>query len=145
MAKLSVVSVADRAGFHIFASALRASEYFPALEGAGPFTVFAPTDSAFNQMTPSALDDFLRRDPDRLHAVLGYHIAAGKVEGSRFTGKRIRAVMHAGGDVIIDGRAGLRVNGASVIKPDLMAGNGVVHGIDAVLAPQKASVVLSAS
>lgn len=136
MSALSVVSVADRAGFHVFASALRLSDYFDALEGAGPFTVFAPTDEAFAKFSKAALDKLLHDDRVHLHLVLGYHIAVGKVATARLMGKRIRGVMQAGGDVIIDGRSGLRVNGARLIKPDLIARNGVVHGIDALLAPR---------
>jgi uncharacterized surface protein with fasciclin (FAS1) repeats len=145
MAQLSVVSVADRAGFYIFAAALRSSDYFANLEGAGPFTVFAPTDAAFKRFSPVALDDFLKGDRELLHKVLGYHIAAGKVASARFVNKRIRAVMQAGGDVIIDGRTGLRVNAARVIKPDLSAGNGVVHGIDALLWPREAAAAIAVS
>jgi cold shock CspA family protein len=116
MARLSVVSVADRAGFYTFAAALRSSDYFNTLEEGGPFTVFAPADAAFNEMSPVALDCFLRRDRERLHLVLGHHFASGRVAAARFASKRIRAIMRAGGDVIIDGRAGLTVNGARVIK-----------------------------
>jgi uncharacterized surface protein with fasciclin (FAS1) repeats len=133
MSALSVVSVADRAGFHIFASALRASDYFASLEGAGPFTVFAPTDAAFNALGPATLDKLLSRESERTDAFLGYHFAAGRVVAAQFRGKRIRAVMKAGGDAVIEGRDGLRVNAARVCKPDLYARNGVVHGIDAVL------------
>lgn len=140
MSALSVVSVADRAGFHVFATALRESDYLERLEGAGPFTVFAPADAAFAGLSKSALDKFLKGDRENLHRVLGYHIAAGKVVTARLVGKRIRGVMQAGGDVIIDGRAALRVNGAPLTKPDLLARNGVVHGIGALLAPQKAAV-----
>jgi uncharacterized surface protein with fasciclin (FAS1) repeats len=144
MAALSVVSVADRAGFYIFASALRESEHFQTLESAGPFTVFAPADAAFKQFSTLALDNLLR-DKERLRLVLGYHIAAGRVAAARFTDKRIRAVMQAGGDVIIDGRSGLRVNTARVIKPDLDAANGVVHGIDALLQPRETTIAANAS
>lgn len=133
MSALSVVSVADRAGFHIFASALRASDYFESLEGAGPFTVFAPTDAAFNALGPATLDKLLSRESERTGAFLGYHFAAGKVVAAQFRGRRIRAVMKAGGDAVIEGRDGLRVNAAQVCNPDLHARNGVVHGIDAVL------------
>lgn len=133
MSALSVVSVADRAGFHIFASALRASDYFGKLEGAGPFTVFAPTDEAFRALGPATLEKLLSRESEQTDAFLGYHFAAGKVVAAQLSGKRIRAVMQAGGDAVIEGREGLRVNTAGVCKPDLMARNGVVHGIDAVL------------
>jgi len=143
MSTLSVVSVADRAGFHIFATALRTSEYFEALEGAGPFTVFAPSDGAFNSLAPAALDKLLNHDRERLRIVLGYHLAAGKVATPRLIGKRIRGIMHAGGDVIIDGRSVLNVNGARLTKPDLLARNGIVHGIDAVLSPRNVSAAVS--
>ena len=137
MSALSVVSVADRAGFHIFATALRSSDHFKTLEGAGPFTVFAPSDEAFEKFAPAALDKLLNDDAELLNTVLGYHFASGKVATTRFVGKRIRAVMRAGGDVRIDGRTGLRVNAARMVRPDLGARNGVVHGIDAVLWPPR--------
>jgi uncharacterized surface protein with fasciclin (FAS1) repeats len=140
----SIVSVADRAGFHIFASALRGSKHLKTLEGPGPFTVFAPSDAAFKKFSAAALDKLLNDDPALLHTVLGYHFAAGKVAASRFAGKRIRAVMHEGGDVIIDGRAGLRVNSGHLVKPDLHARNGVVHGLDTVLWPRERAAALSA-
>lgn len=143
MNALSVVSVADRAGFHLFATMLRASDYSERLEGAGPFTVFAPSDSAFAAFSEAALDQFLHGDRENLQRVLGYHIAAGKVATARLIGKRIRGVMQAGGDVIIDGSTHLRVNDARVIKPDLMARNGVVHGIDALLLPRQAAVAVA--
>ena len=139
MSALSVVSVADRAGFHMFASALRSSDHIDKLEGGGPFTVFAPSDAAFKKFTPAALDKFLNEDRRLLNVVLGYHFAAGKVSTALLSGKRIRAVMQAGGDVIIDGRTGLRVNAARLVKPDLNSRNGVVHGIDALLWPRQAA------
>lgn len=141
MSALSVVSVADRSGFHIFATALRTSHHFAKLEGDGPFTMFAPTDAAFQKFSAAALDRLLNQDRHVLQAVLGYHFAAGKVTSARLAGKRIRAVMHSGGDVIIDGRTGLRVNSAQLVKPDLMARNGVVHGVDGVLWPREAAAV----
>lgn len=141
MVELSVVSVADRAGFHIFAAALRDSDHAKTLDGAGPFTMFAPSDVAFKALSAGVLNTLLRRDRERLHRVLGYHFAAGRVTAARFANKRIRAVMQTGGDVMIDGRSGLRVNAARVIKPDLCAGNGVVHGIDALLWPREAAAI----
>jgi uncharacterized surface protein with fasciclin (FAS1) repeats len=145
MSALSVVSVADRAGFHVFAAALRGSDHFARLEGVGPFTMFAPSDAAFKKFSPAALDRLLTEDLQFLNIVLGYHFAAGQVASTRFDGKRIKAVMHTGGDVIIDGRAGMRVNTAALIKPDLKARNGVVHGIDTVLWPRRAAAEVAAS
>lgn len=145
MSALSVVSVADRAGFRMFASALRSSELFDKLEGPGPFTVFAPSDAAFKKFSKAALDKLLYEDRELLHVVLGYHFAPGKVSSALLAGKRIRAVMHAGGDVIINGREGLRVNAARLDKPDLVARNGVVHGIDALLWPRQMTALAAVS
>lgn len=145
MSALSVVSVADRAGCHMFAAALRSSDHADRLEGAGPFTMFAPSDAAFKKFSAAALDKFFNDDPKLLHIVLGYHFAAGKVLTARLAGKRIRAVMHAGGNVIINGSAGLRVNAACLVKPDLDARNGVVHGIDALLWPRQTPATAAGS
>lgn len=144
MSAVSVVSVADRTGFHTFASALRASDHAKRLEGAGPFTVFAPTEAAFKLFGERALESLLQ-DRELLNQVMGYHFATGRVALSRLEGKRIRAVMHAGGDVIINGKGGVRVNSANLVRPDLNAGNGVVHGVDAVLWPRELAAAISAA
>jgi uncharacterized surface protein with fasciclin (FAS1) repeats len=109
------------------------------LDGGGPFTVFAPTDAAFAKFSHEALDRLLNGDAERLRAVLGYHFVAGRVLASRFRGRRIRAVMYAGGDVIINGHAGLRVNNANLTQPDILSGACVMHGIDGVLWPRAAA------
>jgi uncharacterized surface protein with fasciclin (FAS1) repeats len=137
---LAIASAADHAGYCTFAAALRATSHMQILEGDGPFTVFAPNDAAFRSISTAPLDRLLDGDPELLLLVLGYHFAPGMVSAARFQGKRIRAVMHAGGDTIIDGRTGLRVNAAHVIEPDIAASNGIIHGLDAVLWPREASL-----
>jgi uncharacterized surface protein with fasciclin (FAS1) repeats len=133
-----IASVAEQAGFHTFAAAVRSTPHIRALEGKGPFTVFAPTDAAFEKFSRSQLDRLLDGDQELRELVIGYHIASGKVVTSQLRGKRIRAVMHAGGDVIIDGRSEkLGVNGAQIVQGDIAAANGVIHGVDTVLWPRK--------
>lgn len=134
-----IASVAEQAGFHTFASAVRATPHIRALEGKGPFTVFAPTDAAFAQLSRAQSDRLLDGDEALRELVIGYHIAPGKVLAAQLRGKRIRGVMRAGGDVIIDGREGdgLRVNEARVVQTDLGADNGVIHGLDSVLWPKE--------
>ena len=132
-----IASVAEQAGFHMFASALRSTPHIRSVEGAGPFTVFAPIDAAFGKLSKAVLDRLLDGDEKLREWVIGYHIAKGKVVASQFRAKRIRAVMRSGGEVIIDGRTGFRVNGASVIQSDIGADNGVIHGIDTVLWPRQ--------
>jgi uncharacterized surface protein with fasciclin (FAS1) repeats len=130
------------AGFGAFAQALRASPYGEVLDGGGPFTLFAPTDAAFEKSSQASLERLLHGDDALLRVVVGYHFAAGKVLSARFAGKRIRAVMYAGGDCIIDRKAGLKVNGANLVKPDIIAGACVIHGVDAVLWPREPAAAL---
>jgi uncharacterized surface protein with fasciclin (FAS1) repeats len=61
---------------------------------------------------------------------------------TRFAGKRIRAVMYSGGDCIIDGKDGLKVNGANLVTPDIISGACVIHGIDGVLWPREPAAAL---
>lgn len=132
----SIEATLEASGFSVFARALRASPYNDILAAGGAFTVFAPSDEAFADLPAGELDRMLQGDDALLRAVLGYHFASGKVHTRQFKGKRIRAVMYAAGDVIVDGVNGLRVNGANLIKPDIEAGASIVHGIDAVLRPR---------
>lgn len=106
--------------------------------------MFAPTDAAFKAFGEFALEALLK-DRELLNQVMGYHFAAGRVAVARFEGKRIRAVMRAGGDVIISGKGSIRVNSANLVRPDLDAGNGVVHGIDAVLWPRELAAAINAA
>ena len=131
----SVEDNIEAAGFSVFAEALRASPYGETLDGGGPFTIFAPDDAAFAKFSQAALER-LHDDDALLRAVIGYHFAAGRVMAGRFAGKRIRAVMYAGGDCIVDGKNGLKVNAANLTRPDIIAGACVVHGVDAVLWPR---------
>lgn len=141
----SVIAAADNAGFHIFAAALKKSDFAERLQSPGGFTVFAPTDSAFEKFSPAALERLLTGDRARLNRVLGYHCAVGRVASARFADKRFRAAMLSGGDVIINGRGQLVVNKAHVVTPDLAAANGVVHGIDAVLWPREQEAAVTPS
>lgn len=132
----SIEDAVEAAGFSAFANALRETPYGEVLDSGGDYTVFAPTDEAFQKFSADSLDRLLHSDEALLRAVLGYHFASGRVVAASFKGKRIRAVMYAGGDLIIDGRNGLRVNRANLTKPDVIAGPCIVHGIDGVLWPQ---------
>ncbi|HJS80278.1 MAG TPA: fasciclin domain-containing protein, partial [Vitreimonas sp.] len=110
----SIEDAVEAAGFGVFANALRESPYGEVLDSGGDYTVFAPTDAAFEKFSGAALDRLLHGEEKLLRTVLGYHFASGKVMSASFKGKRIRAVMYAGGDLIIDGKNGLKVNGANL-------------------------------
>ena len=136
MKTFSVIAALSSAGYRTFASALDASGYGEVLDS-GPFTLFAPTDAAFSKFSHGSLDRLLHGDPKRLQRVMGYHFVAGKVRAARLSGKRYRAKMFGGADLIINGKTGLRINDATVTEPDISAGDCVAHGIDGVLWPRE--------
>lgn len=105
------------------------------LRGAGPYTVFAPTDEAFKAVPAKTLES-LSQDKEQLKAVLMYHVVPGKtLAGDIQTGKAKTA---QGGELSMAKTAGfVTVEEALVTQADLPASNGVVHVIDRVLLPPK--------
>jgi uncharacterized surface protein with fasciclin (FAS1) repeats len=129
-----IVDTAVAAGnFKTLAAALEAAGLVDTLKGSGPFTVFAPTDEAFAKIPKADLDALLR-DKAKLTKVLTYHVVAGKVT-SADVAKLKEAKTVQGQGVRIDASSGVKVNGASVVKADIPASNGVIHAIDSVILP----------
>jgi uncharacterized surface protein with fasciclin (FAS1) repeats len=135
--------IADSPDHFVLAAVLDSTGLDETLAGEGPFTVFAPTDAAFDLIDPLTLIDILQ-DNDLLTSILTYHVAGGTVmSGDLSDGQMITTVN--GADVtisIMDGT--VMVNNATVVIADLEGSNGVVHVIDAVLlppAPNPATVV----
>jgi uncharacterized surface protein with fasciclin (FAS1) repeats len=130
-----IVDTAVAAGsFKTLATALQAAGLIETLKGAGPFTVFAPTDEAFAKIPKADLDALLK-DKAKLTAVLTYHVVAGKVMAADVV-KLTSAKTVQGGSVKIDASNGVKVDHAKVIKADVMASNGVIHVIDTVIFPK---------
>lgn len=132
----------EAAGFTSFARVLQASPYGALLESGGPYTIFAPIDEAFSKFPHATIEDMIADGGNLLRSVAAYHFAAGKVMAKRFAGTRIRAVTYGGQPLVIDGRNGLRVNTAKLVKPDLIVGACVVHGVDSVLWPREPAVAV---
>jgi uncharacterized surface protein with fasciclin (FAS1) repeats len=130
-----IVETAVAAGsFTTLAKALTEAGLVETLKGAGPFTVFAPTDAAFAKLPPGAVDKLLA-DKAALRQVLLYHVVPGRVLAADVV-KRTRATTAAGPSVRIAAKGGaVMVNGATVVKADVLASNGVIHVVDAVLMP----------
>ena len=106
------------------------------LQGAGPFTVLAPSDDAFTAIDPAALDA-LKADPAKLKEVLLSHVVPGTLKAADFTdGQQLKTLA---GTVINVGVAGGKVtfNGVEVAKPDIAASNGVIHGLAGVILDAK--------
>jgi uncharacterized surface protein with fasciclin (FAS1) repeats len=114
--------------------ALQAAGLVDTLKGQGPFTVFAPTDEAFAKIPKADLDALLK-DKAKLTRVLTYHVVPGKVMAADVA-KLSEAKTVEGQSVKIDTSAGVKVDGASVIKADVAASNGVIHVIDSVILPR---------
>lgn len=129
-----IVDTAVAAGsFKTLATALGAAGLIDTLKGNGPFTVFAPTDEAFAKIPKADLDALLK-DKAKLTAVLTYHVVAGKVMAADVKAGKVKTVQ--GSDLTVTTMGGVQVNGANVVKTDIVADNGVIHAIDTVVMPK---------
>ena len=131
-----IVAVAASAGcFNTLVAAVRAAGLVETLQGAGPFTVFAPTDEAFAKLPKGTLEDLLKpENKAKLVAILTYHVVAGKVMAADVKTMKAKTVNGKELEIVVaDG--GVTVNNAKVIKTDVAASNGVIHIIDTVLIP----------
>jgi transforming growth factor-beta-induced protein len=134
--KLDIVQTAAAAGnFTTLLAAAEAADLVDALKGAGPLTVFAPTDEAFAKL-PAGTVEALLADKDALTAILTYHVVPGAVTADQVV-KLSSAETLNGASLTItltsDGK--VKINDAIVIITDIKATNGVIHVIDAVLIP----------
>lgn len=134
-AKADIVNTAATAGdFQTLVAAIKAADLVETLRSPGPFTVFAPTDDAFAKLPAGTLNSLLE-DPDRLGAILKYHVVPENVWASDVA--KLSSVKTALGQTlaISTGRS-VKINDANVIKTDIEASNGVIHVIDSVLLPK---------
>jgi uncharacterized surface protein with fasciclin (FAS1) repeats len=131
----TIVAVAASAGtFKELLSQLEAAGLVGTLKGAGPFTVFAPNDTAFAH---SRSLDKLSGNKEKLSNVLKYHVVKGKYSSEDLASKRSLTTLE-GESLMINAKDGkVIVDGALVITPDIKASNGVIHVIDAVLVPER--------
>ncbi len=130
-----IVEVAQANGsFQTLLAAAGAAGLVETLKGPGPFTVFAPTDAAFRKLPAGAVDALLA-DPDRLRAVLLYHVVPGRVTAAQVSGLTSASTVN-GAAVRVRAQGGkVMINNATVAQADVAASNGVIHVIDTVLMP----------
>ena len=129
-----IVDTAVAAGsFKTLATALTAAGLIDTLKGPGPFTVFAPTDEAFAKVPKADLDALLA-DKAKLKAVLTYHVLPGKVMAKDVKAGKVKTVQ--GSEITVATANGVMVDGAKVVKTDIVADNGVIHVIDSVIMPK---------
>lgn len=135
-----IVDTAVAAGqFNTLAAALKAGGLVKALKGKGPFTVFAPTDEAFSKVPKKTLEMLLKpENKAKLAAILKYHVVSGKV-----TAKQVMTLKNAttlkGSSVAVQfdkKKKTVSIDGAKVVKADIVCSNGVIHVIDKVILPR---------
>jgi len=116
--------------------AVTAADLASTLQGAGPFTVFAPTNRAFAALPKRTLKQLLApAGKEQLTSILTYHVVEGAVMSSDLRdGQMVTTLQGEQLEVSIDGDQ-VRVGDATVVQPDVEASNGVVHVIDTVLQP----------
>ena len=131
-----IVDTAISAGtFKTLATALKAADLVDTLKGPGPFTVFAPTDEAFAKLPAGTLDSLLK-DPAKLKSILLYHVVAGKIMAKDVvTVKTAKSVQGSAIPITVSGGK-VMADKANVVKTDIVAANGVIHVIDAVMLPK---------
>jgi len=124
--------------FKVLTSTLEAAGLVDSLEGEGPFTLFAPTDNAFEKLTEKTLNELLKpENKDKLTSILTYHISPGKILSSdliKLNGKKIKMANDKNAKIEVKDNE-IFIDGAKVIVKDIMAENGVIHVIDTVMIP----------
>ncbi len=119
-------------------AAVTAAGLVETLKGAGPFTIFAPTNAAFAALPAGTVDGLLKPESKAaLTNILTYHVVSGSVKAADLKdGQKVKTLQGEELTVTIkDGK--VAINGANVTAADLEGSNGVVHVIDAVLMPKK--------
>merc|ERR1712157_147394 len=118
-------------------AAVVAGDLVETLSSPGPFTVFAPLNSAFAALPEGTLDTLLKpENKDQLVDILTYHVVGAKALSTDLSdGQTITTV--EGKDVTVSIGDSVKINDATVVKPDVLASNGVVHVVDGVLLPPK--------
>jgi len=136
----TIFEVAARNNFTTLMTALDAADLAATLKGDGPFTVFAPTNAAFAAVPNISA---IMKDIPELKKILMYHVVEGEVLSSQLKdGDQFKTLEGQNVSITISG-SDVSVDKAKVVKANVVAGNGVIHVLDAVLIPPKKAGVIS--
>jgi uncharacterized surface protein with fasciclin (FAS1) repeats len=132
-----ITDVADAAGnFKTLLAALKAAGPVEAIQGRGPFTLFAPTDAAFAKLPTGVLANLMKpENRAKLINLLTYHFVAGKISAADLATGLIETLNGDQVQLKVTS-AKTQVNNANITKADIPASNGVIHVIDTVLIPE---------
>lgn len=131
-----IVTIASENGdFSTLVAAVKAASLVEVLKGEGPFTVFAPTNAAFEALPKGTLESLLKpENKEKLAGILTYHVVSGKVMAKDVAAGKVKTVQGKELTITVDG-GNVMVDGAKVTKTDIVASNGVIHVIDKVILP----------
>jgi len=145
-----IVTVASGSKDHsTLVAAVKAADLVATLQSKGPFTVFAPTNAAFNKLPKGTVESLLKAESKgKLTAILTYHVVAGNFDAATITaaikkgngkaelttvqGEKLSAAIIDGKVILTDEKGG----NSTVVATDLKASNGVIHVVDTVLMPK---------
>jgi uncharacterized surface protein with fasciclin (FAS1) repeats len=133
-------TAAARGTFRTLGVAVRAAGLVDLMSGKGPFTLFAPTDEAFERM-PKGERETLLSDKVSLADVLTYHLVRERVKAPTVGSPRLATTVNGATLTITVKNRGFKrrafkVNNAKIVKTEILASNGVIHAIDTVLTPR---------
>ena len=121
--------------FSTLVAAVKAADLAETLSGEGPYTVFAPTNAAFEALPAGTVEELLKpENKEKLTAILTYHVVPGKVMAADVKPMEVETVNGAKAKVTVEGDV-VMIDGAKVTATDVEASNGVIHVIDKVIMP----------
>jgi transforming growth factor-beta-induced protein len=131
-----VATAAGAGSFETLLAAAKAGGLVETLQGEGPLTVFAPTDEAFAKLPAGTFESLLKpENKDQLVAILTYHVVPGKVMSGEAMKLNAADTVNGQSLSLASSDSGLTVDGAHVVKADIVCSNGVIHVIDSVILP----------
>lgn len=143
--KADIIDTALAAGsFNTLAAALTEADLIGALKGKGPFTVFAPTDEAFNKLPKGTVESLLKpENRDQLISILTYHVVPGELDAKHVLVSDTLKTLN-GQRATINANEGT-IGNASIIKTDIECSNGIIHVIDEVIMPTTSTILETAT
>jgi len=135
--KPDLVTTAVEAGdFNTLVAAVKAAGLVEALQGDGPFTVFAPSDEAFAKLPAGTVESLLKpENKDQLVAILTYHVVSGDIRSYDVKPGNVETLQGSEATISKKGN-GLMIDQATIVATDIVTANGVIHVIDQVIMPQ---------
>lgn len=135
-----VAALSESGSFNTLAKAIEAADLTDTLQSSGQYTLFAPTDEAFQALPEGTLEALLKpENQDTLRRILQYHVVLGAADSSQIQSGLFETAEGTGVNIDVNSDA-VMVEGAKVIQADIKASNGVIHAIDKVMLPPDISV-----